>query len=183
MVLYESHSVLHGRPFPLKGRFFANVFVHFEPIGPVGTSEDELTGDLPPYVIEGSPEEPHWREANPEGHQLMTRQTFTTGSTEAHRLAASGASIDLTGVLDSQPEVINVRDANGWTALHEAVRKGSFDSVQVLLDRGAEVNARTGQREEGESPLALALRLHGDSAPIVNLLRERGAVAASHQEL
>jgi prolyl 4-hydroxylase len=27
MVLYESHSVLHGRPFPLKGRFMANLFV------------------------------------------------------------------------------------------------------------------------------------------------------------
>ncbi|KAL7537318.1 hypothetical protein ACHAXR_007727 [Thalassiosira sp. AJA248-18] len=31
MVLYESHSVLHGRPFPLKGRYFANIFVHFKP--------------------------------------------------------------------------------------------------------------------------------------------------------
>ena len=27
MVLYESHSVLHGRPYPLKGRFMANIFV------------------------------------------------------------------------------------------------------------------------------------------------------------
>jgi prolyl 4-hydroxylase len=27
MVLYESHSVIHGRPFPLKGRFMANIFV------------------------------------------------------------------------------------------------------------------------------------------------------------
>lgn len=27
MVLYESHSILHGRPFPLKGRFMANIFV------------------------------------------------------------------------------------------------------------------------------------------------------------
>lgn len=33
MVLYESHSVLHGRPFPLKGSYYANVFVHFEPVG------------------------------------------------------------------------------------------------------------------------------------------------------
>jgi len=33
MVLYESHSVVHGRPFPLKGRFYANVFIHFEPVG------------------------------------------------------------------------------------------------------------------------------------------------------
>eukprot|EP01031_Cornospumella_fuschlensis_P032222 gene32222-38973_t len=32
MVLYESHTVLHGRPFPMKGRFYANVFVHFKPL-------------------------------------------------------------------------------------------------------------------------------------------------------
>ena len=29
MVLYESHSVIHGRQFPLQGRFMANVFIHF----------------------------------------------------------------------------------------------------------------------------------------------------------
>lgn len=33
MVLYESHSIIHGRPFALKGKFFANIFVHFEPVG------------------------------------------------------------------------------------------------------------------------------------------------------
>ena len=33
MVLYESHTVLHGRPFPMKGRYVANVFIHFEPDG------------------------------------------------------------------------------------------------------------------------------------------------------
>lgn len=32
MVLYESHSVLHGRPFPLQGKYYANIFVHFKPI-------------------------------------------------------------------------------------------------------------------------------------------------------
>jgi hypothetical protein len=32
MVLYESSTVLHGRPTPLNGSFYANIFVHFEPI-------------------------------------------------------------------------------------------------------------------------------------------------------
>jgi len=32
MALYESHTVLHGRPFPLKGKLYANLFVHFIPI-------------------------------------------------------------------------------------------------------------------------------------------------------
>lgn len=32
IILYESHSVIHGRPFPLKGEYYANVFCHFEPV-------------------------------------------------------------------------------------------------------------------------------------------------------
>lgn len=32
MVLYESHTVLHGRPFPMKGDMYANIFVHFKPV-------------------------------------------------------------------------------------------------------------------------------------------------------
>lgn len=70
MVFYESHSVIHGRPFPLKGRYYAvsillslmsvyiftliewnnfsyniqtsqNVFVHFEPLGHTLQYEEE----------------------------------------------------------------------------------------------------------------------------------------------
>jgi hypothetical protein len=33
MVLFESHSVVHGHPFPLKGRYQALIFIHFEPTG------------------------------------------------------------------------------------------------------------------------------------------------------
>lgn len=32
LVLYESHSVIHGRPYPLKGRFMANVFIRTLPL-------------------------------------------------------------------------------------------------------------------------------------------------------
>jgi hypothetical protein len=33
MILYESHSVIHGRPYPLRGKYYANWFFHFEPVG------------------------------------------------------------------------------------------------------------------------------------------------------
>lgn len=46
LVLYESHSIVHGRPFPLKGRFFANIFVHFEPTKPKTVHQAAQTGDL-----------------------------------------------------------------------------------------------------------------------------------------
>ena len=44
------------RPFPLKGRFFANIFVHFEPLGPVGEDIVSIDGDLPKYIIRGETE-------------------------------------------------------------------------------------------------------------------------------
>lgn len=65
MVFYESHSLIHGRPFPLKGRYMANVFIHFEVIGPQdGEKVDEkyVTENgqvLPPYLLPSSPEMPH----------------------------------------------------------------------------------------------------------------------------
>lgn len=33
MLLFESHSSIHGHPFPLKGRYAAYIFIHFEPTG------------------------------------------------------------------------------------------------------------------------------------------------------
>ena len=41
VILYESHSVLHGRPFELKGSYYANIFVHFKP-----QFEDESRDEL-----------------------------------------------------------------------------------------------------------------------------------------
>lgn len=45
VVLYESHSVLHGRPFPLKGTYFANIFVHFKPLFEGDNGDEEVEKD------------------------------------------------------------------------------------------------------------------------------------------
>jgi prolyl 4-hydroxylase len=173
MVLYESHSVIHGRQFPLKGRYMANVFIHFEPIGPIG-GQVEYTGDLPPYILPGSPAEVTWRAKNPNGHKYMNAQ-FTTGSTELHKYASLGDTEKIQRVLDTHQSLVNVRDKNGWTPLHEAVRKGDTTSVQLLLDRGAEVNARVHAKGDGGSVLWLAKDFLGESHDIIRLLISRGA--------
>merc|ERR1712183_347124 len=73
MVLYESHSVIHGRPFPMRGNYFANAFIHFEPYAPIIRNENIENNDggnviqkmdnskmdddgirIPPYVRSGS---------------------------------------------------------------------------------------------------------------------------------
>ena len=186
MVLYESHSIIHGRPFPLKGRFMANVFIHFEPIGPVG-GEIEYTGELPPYLIPGSPEEPNWTYKNPDGHKIMNNVQFATGSTQAHQYALKGDVEKLERHLDQHANHVNVRDGNGWTPLHEAVRSQSVQLVQLLLDRGAEVNARTGRNGDEGSVLWWAKRFNdeGENDEVIKLLVERGAkeMAPVAQEL
>jgi prolyl 4-hydroxylase len=116
LVLYESHSILHGRPYPLKGRFYANVFVHFEPIGPVG-EETVIDGDLPQYVLRGSEEEEHWRRSHPNGYQLH-QQKRTSGATPLHGAAVSGDHADVKRLLQEKAHLVNVRDVNGWMALH-----------------------------------------------------------------
>jgi hypothetical protein len=66
MVLYESHSVLHGRPFPLIGDSYANIFVHFKP-----KEHDRLNAEDPrlqphhaPYSPENQEESPRRKEQN-----------------------------------------------------------------------------------------------------------------------
>lgn len=39
VALYESSTIVHGRPYPLRGNFFANVFVHFIPVDESGKND------------------------------------------------------------------------------------------------------------------------------------------------
>jgi ankyrin repeat protein len=135
----------------------------------------DYTGDLPPYVIPGSAEEAYWRKRNPNGHSIVASREFATGSTEAHRFANTGNIFSLRKLLDEQEDIVNVRDANGWTPLHEAVRKGDFKAVTLLLERGAEVNARTGMDGDGGGPLDWAAHYHGDNHDIIDFLKQHGA--------
>ena len=81
MVLYESHSVIHGRPFPMQGRFYANFFIHFEVLGPLeGESSYDPSLGLPPYLIPGSKWEGEWRKNNPKGWSKVSTLFGDTGS-------------------------------------------------------------------------------------------------------
>jgi len=204
MVLYESHSVIHGRPFPMKGRYFANIFVHFEPVGHTlrhhnhdtdagedvdqkyrdaldrgsgGHETDNDNDGLPPYIIKGTPEEEHWRAQHPDGQSKRKKKanTFTTGSTGAH-LAAQGGDIEsLKKALDDKKDLVTARDANGWQPLHEGARGGHLEVVRYLVENGADVNARTGN-EKGGTALYYAKQKFDDEHPVVAFLEELGAL-------
>jgi len=200
MVLYESHSVIHGRPFPLKGRYFANIFVHFEPTGHslrhhnhdtdagedvdvkyreammkrTGGHENKQDG-LPSYILAGTPEADHWRMTHPNGQTTKNKKkSFITGSTVAH-LAAQDGDIDaLKKEVEKKKELLTAKDRNGWQPLHEGARGGHVEVVRYLVENGADINAKTG--EGGGTALYFAKQKFADDHPIIAYLESLGAV-------
>jgi prolyl 4-hydroxylase len=200
----SSHSVLHGRPFPLKGRFMANIFVHFEPTGHTLRHTGELDeadmdvdkkyrkalaksqaghehdghGGLPAYIIPNSPEENHWRAQHPNVAQKADEEeeSFTTGSTPAHRHAAEGRVKDLEQYIKQNKDAVNARDANGWTPLIESARGGHLEAVKLLVEHGADVNIKS----YGTNATALwwARQSVGDEHPVIEFLESLGALEA-----
>jgi ankyrin repeat protein len=50
---------------------------------------------------------------------------------------------ELQELLDKNPALVNTTDDNGNTALCNAALYGKFDAAKLLLEKGADVNART----------------------------------------
>lgn len=201
MVLYESHSILHGRPFPLKGRYYANVFIHFEPTGHSlrheakmadlegrdvhyeyakavqrragGHEADHSHEDgLPSYILSDSEEGDRWRSRHPDNKRSAKISPIATGSTAAHQAAQSGDVEGLQEVIDALGELVNKKDQNGWTPLHEGSRAGHQKVVEILVERGANINERTGL---GETPLYLAEKR--DNRSVIEFLKKFGAIS------
>ncbi|MDC4224217.1 MAG: ankyrin repeat domain-containing protein [Candidatus Manganitrophus sp.] len=81
-------------------------------------------------------------------------------------------SLAITEMLVAHGADVNVRQAAGWTPLHQAAMHGQLKLAKLLLDHGADANAKA---ENGKTPLALATT--GKHATVAALLRERGATA------
>jgi ankyrin repeat protein len=89
------------------------------------------------------------------------------------RLIASGDAGAVRSAVAEHPGLLSrtvERDGQGgWTPLHLAVAEGRPEVVQVLLDAGADLSART---EHGRTPLHVALQFAPD---LVEPLRAAGA--------
>lgn len=177
----------------------ANIFIHFEPTGHslrhnakldeesggdvnakykdalargIGGHENDNSG-LPPYIKVGSPEEKHWRLAHPSGYKSQ-RKSFATGSSSAHEAAKLG-SVDLLNLeIERKRAVVNSKDENGWTPLHEGARGGHLDVVKLLVENGADLSARTAG--DGGTALWLAKQTFEADHPVVQFLEELGAL-------
>ena len=81
--------------------------------------------------------------------------------------------------LEQDPEAVHARDFSGYTPLHHAVRPGGRELAELLIARGADVNARS---NTGRTPLHAAA--HVDRATdVARLLIAHGAeVNATNDE-
>jgi len=190
MVLYESGSLIHGRPFPLVGRYFANIFIHFEPTGrPLGdeTHTEVESQFFPPYLIPDSPWAASWADDHPNGWKKPApsgpKQDSNSNTRETHVAAALGDVERLKEIAAKDAEALHKRDENGWHPLHESVRAGHVHATELLIERGADKNLRTGHKGDGQSPLNLALEHHNEGSPIVEYLLGIGAENIDVDEL
>lgn len=174
LVLYESHSVIHGRPFALKGNYYANIFVHFEPIGPLNTTESfEVFNDgirYPPYLIPGTSWDPEWRSSHPKGWNLLE---------DAERLFLDGDLKTIRYAAKINPSIL--QGTEKWKPIHEAVRHGHFDIVQYLVrEVGISINSEC--NDYTGKPLDVARQFLGTDHPITKLLVQKHEEDGDHYE-
>jgi hypothetical protein len=171
MVLYESHSIIHGRPYPLKGKFFANIFVHFEPvIEPISEHE----GDVPLYIDPTIAGAAMYKEAMDD--RIVHYGKKKAINLQVHMLAGNGRTQELRQLVERAPNLISVEDEMGWQPIHEAARGGNIETIHFLLERGADMNARN---IHGATPMYIAASFNGEASDVVQFLQVRGAV---HEE-
>ena len=102
---------------------------------------------------------------------------------EGHQAARDGdlqywkTAIDKTKGSEEQIySLVNQRDFYGWQPIHEAAANGKEAIVDLLLENGANINART-NGGRGGTPLFLAQQTLGSQHRIVRYLTDRGALS------
>ena len=71
------------------------------------------------------------------------RQTLTQDQDRLFKAASTGDVATLTALININPEIVHTRHPrDGKTALHVAAMVGKDKAVMVLMNRGAEINAR-----------------------------------------
>ena len=184
MVLYESHSLIHGRPFPLKGEYYSNVFVHFEPI-----SEGIFP---PPYIVPGTDpdlidlyytqelqgnevarEDYDSEDGDNEDNEELDDWSDNEEDWEPAHYAAYKGNVEALRIhLDGQQVKVNDRDGDGWTLLAYAAHSGHIQAVRFLVESGANVAIIVEEDGGGEEITAheIARRNWGGDSDVVKYL-------------
>ena len=89
------------------------------------------------------------------------------------KAAKSGNAPALKALISADSGLLNARDSDDSTPLHCAAWKGHAHVVRLLIDLGADVNAKSANEHYGDTPLHAAA--HGNQRPVAEILIARGA--------
>ncbi|HXM36087.1 MAG TPA: ankyrin repeat domain-containing protein [Pyrinomonadaceae bacterium] len=92
---------------------------------------------------------------------------------EIIKASKSGHLERVRALLAADPELVHARDTDASTPLHCATWKGHPEVVALLLNAGADVNAKNNNEHWGTTPLHAAA--HANQATIAQMLIDHGA--------
>ena len=92
--------------------------------------------------------------------------------------AIQGKTDEVEQLVSGNRSLVSALSTDGWTPLHLASFFGAADTARFLLNRGADLNARSTNPMQNQ---ALHAASAGNHAEIVKLLIERGASANARQ--
>ena len=107
--------------------------------------------------------------------ELFERLLALGAGVSLHEAAALGLLDRARAHLDEDPKSIGAHSHDGWTPLHLAAFFGHRDLAALLLDRGADVNARSTSERFAKSNTPLHAAAANKQVEVARLLVDRGA--------
>jgi ankyrin repeat protein len=104
---------------------------------------------------------------------LLAEKSRLGEALDIFEAAAAGDADSLRNCLKEGPDSLRSFSGDGWTALHLAAAFGTPETVQILLESGAQVDA-VSKNPQTNQPLHAALAL-GRNPETIRLLLEAGA--------
>jgi ankyrin repeat protein len=110
------------------------------------------------------------------GERALAAKLRDLGATVSlFEAAALGLGDEARDRIDADPGQVVAYSHDGWTALHLAAFFGHRDLARLLLDRGADVNARSRSDRFARQNTPLHAAAANSQAEVAALLVERGA--------
>lgn len=110
------------------------------------------------------------------GQRLLARKVVDAGAAFGlHEAAALGDAERARAAIEAEPGLVRAYSHDGWTPLHLAAFFGHAEVARLLLDRGADVNARSQSDRFARANTPLHAAAANRQVEVARLLVERGA--------